>query len=518
MKRFCVTTPIYYVNAAPHLGHTYTTVVADALARYHRLAGEETFFLTGTDEHGDKIAEAAAARGMTPQALADENSRSFREAWDALGIAYDRFIRTTDPDHVRAVQRILTHLHEAGELDFREYDGLYCVACERFLTERDLVDGKCRDHEREPEPRREANYFFRMSGHFSWLVRTLEERPDLIRPERYRNEVLGMLREDSGLEDLCISRPKARLEWGIELPFDRDYVCYVWVDALVNYLTGLGFPDDPDWEARWAAAEHLIGKDILKTHGVFWTTLLHAVGIPLPRHLHVHGYWNVHARKISKSLGNAVSPLDMKARYGFEPFRFYLLREMSYGLDAGFAEDALVTRANADLANALGNLVSRTLQMTARFADGAVPEPDAPGDEEAAVREALARAAEEVDAAVRRVEPHRALEAIFRAVDHANRYLDGRAPWKAAKDPARAGEVRTTLHTTCQALHGIALLLAPFLPEAAAEILRRLGAPDALDGARLPASASELGALPPGTPTAKGAALFPRLEVPETET
>ncbi|MDX1650630.1 MAG: class I tRNA ligase family protein, partial [Myxococcota bacterium] len=317
------------------------------------------------------------------------------------------------------------------------------------------------------------------------------------------------------LEDLCISRPRSRLAWGIELPFDPDYVCYVWVDALVNYLTGLGFPDDPAWESRWEATEHLIGKDILKTHGVFWTTILHAAGIPLFRHLHVHGYWNVDARKISKSLGNVISPLAMKERYGFEPFRFYLLREMSYGLDAGFGESAMVTRANADLSNALGNLVSRTLNMTGRFAGGAVPEPDVSGPDEARVREALARAGEEVDAAVRRVEPHRALEALFRAVAEANRYLDGKAPWQATKDPEREGEVRTTLFTTCQALHGIARLLAPFLPEAAAEILRRLGAPEGGVGT-LPEAAADFEALAPGTATAKGPPLFPRLEAPET--
>lgn len=516
MSRFSVTTPIYYVNAAPHLGHTYTTVVADLLARYHRQAGEETFFLTGTDEHGDKIAEVAAAHGLSPQELADRNSRAFRETWDAIGISYDRFIRTTDEDHRRAVQTLLRRLYEAGEVDFREYEGLYCVGCERFLTERDMQDGKCRDHEREPERRREANYFFRMSRHFPWLVRTLEEHPDLIRPERYRNEVLGMLREDSGLEDLCISRPRSRLGWGIELPFDADYVCYVWIDALINYLTGVGFPDDPEWSSRWSSVEHLIGKDILKTHGIYWTTFLHAAGIPLFRHLHVHGYWNVDARKISKTLGNAISPRDMQARYGFEPFRFYLLREMSYGLDASFDEQAMVTRANADLSNALGNLVSRTLQMTRRFASGRVPEPGKEGPEESRVREALARAAGEVDAAVRRVEPHRALEAIFRAVAETNRYLDQRAPWKAAKDPARQAELGTTLFTACQALHGTALLLAPFLPEAAAEILRRLGAAAPEQAAPLPEAASDFGALAPGTPTAAGAALFPRLEGPES--
>jgi methionyl-tRNA synthetase len=379
------------------------------------------------------------------------------------------------------------------------------------------VDGLCRDHERAPEPRNESNYFFRMSDHFEWLIEHLHRHPDFVRPERYRNEVLAMLREGSGLEDLCISRPKSRLDWGIELPFDRDYVCYVWFDALVNYLTGLGWPDHPDFEARWAGVEHLVGKDILKPHGVFWPSMLRALGLPPYRHLHVHGYWNLGERKVSKSLGNMISPLAMRELYGFEAFRYFLLREMSFGLDASFSEELLVARVNADLANNLGNLASRTLRMTERYAEGRVPEPAAHGEGERAVALALASAADAVDAAVRRLEVHRALEAIFRAVDAANRYLDATAPWHAAKDPARSGEVRTSLHTACQALHAAALLLAPFLPESAATLLERLGVPRALDEARLPESAKAFGALAPGTPTQAGAALFPRLEPPAAE-
>jgi len=513
-RAFTITTPIYYVNAEPHIGHTYTTVVVDTLARYHRLAGEDVFFLTGTDEHGDKIAEVAAREGAAPEAIALRYSRAFRDTWDALGFAYDRFIRTTDEDHARAVRHFLTRLHDAGALYFREYEGLYCVGCERFLTERDLEDGLCRDHERRPERRKESNYFFRMTDHFDWLVRTLDERPDLVRPERYRNETLGMIREESGLGDLCISRPKERLAWGIELPFDPDYVCYVWVDALVNYLTGIGYPDGPDFERRWAAAEHVIGKDILKPHTVFWPTLLHAAGLPLPRHVHVHGYWNVDDRKVSKSLGNMISPLRMDERYGFESFRYFLLREMPFGLDAGFTEEALVRRVNADLANDLGNLVSRTLNMTARYCEGRVPEPGAEGDLERELRRRAETTATAVDAHVRALEPHRALEAVFGVVGAVNRYLETRAPWAAAKREGGAAEVATTLFTACQALRSIALLLAAFLPRTAAEILARLSQQEELARARLPRDAARWDAPAPGTPTRKGPALFPRRELP----
>jgi methionyl-tRNA synthetase len=515
---FYLTTPIYYVNGAPHIGHTYTTVVADTLTRYHRLAGEDAFLLTGTDEHGDKVAEVAARAGVEPQQLADRYAAGFRDTWDAIGIRYDRFIRTTDPDHVRAVQHVLALVHERGDIDFRDYEGLYCVGCERFLAERDLVGGLCRDHERAPERRTESNYFFRMSRYFPWLFEYIRSHPEFIQPERYRNEVLGMLREESGLEDLCISRPKERLAWGIELPFDDRYVCYVWFDALINYLTGIGYPDAPAFDRRWGVAEHLIGKDILKPHGVFWPTMLRAAGLPPPRRLWVHGYWNLDERKVSKSLGNMVPPLAMRDRYGFEAFRYFLLREMPFGLDAGFSEELLVTRINADLANNLGNLVSRTLNMTARYASGRVPEPGPCGEPERLVAGSAATAAAAVDAHVRAVEVHRALEALFGLVDAVNRYLDATAPWKAAKEPGGEARVRTSLYTACQALRAVALLLAPFLPETAAQVLERLGIPDALASARLPDEAQAWGRLPPGTPTTRGAPLFPRLEPPEETT
>jgi methionyl-tRNA synthetase len=516
-RRFSITTPIYYVNAEPHIGHTYTTIVVDTLARYHRLAGEQTFFLTGTDEHGEKVAEVAAQRGVSAQAFTEKISGIYRSTWEELGMSFDRFIRTTDRDHVRAVQTILQTVYDAGEIEFREYEGLYCVGCERFLTDRDMVDGLCRDHERPPERRAESNYFFKMSRHFDWLIELLQQQPDLILPERYRNEVLAMLRDESGLEDLCISRPKSRLSWGIELPFDENYVCYVWFDALINYLSGLGYPDDPDFQERWNGVEHVVAKDILKPHGIFWPTMLRAAGLPLFNHLYVHGYWNVDERKVSKSLGNMISPLLMRERYGFDSFRYFLLREMTFGLDSNFTEKALVNRINADLANNLGNLVSRTLNMTAKFSEGRVPEPGASGEAEATVQTAAREAAEAVDRFLRRLEFRQALEAIFAVVDATNRYLDARAPWKAARDPDREEEVRTTLYTCCQALRSVALLLAPFIPDAARTILERVGLPDAIEHARLPEDAGSWNTPPPGTPTTKGASLFPRVEMPEIE-
>jgi len=511
-RPYYVTTPIYYVNAEPHIGHTYTTVVADSLARYHRLSGEPTFFLTGTDEHGEKIAEVAEQRGVAPQAIADQYSRAFRHAWEELGFGFDRFIRTTDADHVATVQNILQQVYDAGQIYFKEYDGLYCVGCERFLTERDMKDGLCVDHERAPEKRVESNYFFEMSRHFAWLADHIEKNPDFIQPERYKNEALAMLRDESGLGDLCISRPKSRLDWGIELPFDRDYVCYVWFDALINYLTGIGYPDDPGFADRWAGAEHVVAKDILKPHAVFWPTMLRAIGLPPYRHLFVHGYWNVDSRKVSKTLGNMISPLVMREKYGFEAFRFFLLRDMVFGLDSNFTEEALVTRINADLANNLGNLVSRTLNMTARFADARVPEAGAPEALEQAVIDAVPRAADRVDAHMRRCEVNRALEAVFELVDAVNRYLEQRAPWKAAKEAGSEAIVATTLYTSCEALRCVAVLAAPFLPETGREIAARLGVPDALEGEAPLASVRRWGGLTPGTPTQKGPPLFPRIE------
>jgi methionyl-tRNA synthetase len=491
-RSYYVTTPIYYANAEPHIGHTYTTVVADTLMRWNRLLGHETWSVSGTDMHGEKMVETAEQRGQDVRALVDHYADVFESTWNELGIAPSRFVRTTEPGHLRNVQEILQRVHDAGWIEKREYEGRYCVGCERFLTERDLVDGKCRDHERVPELRRESNYFFLMSREFAWLRDHIERNEDFIRPERYRNEALAMLRDESGLGDLSISRPKSRLAWGIELPFDREHVCYVWFDALISYLTGAGYPDDPKFAERWANAEHLIGKDILKPHAIFWPIMLKAMGLAPPQHISVHGYWNVDDRKVSKSLGNMISPRIMRDRYGFEAFRYFLLREMSFGLDASFTEAALVERVNADLANNLGNLVSRTLNLVEKLCGGEPPAGAAPDADDRSVVEAAAVASDKIAAAVGALHLHVALAAIIEYATLVNRYVDAHAPWKTAKDPATAPQARTTLHYACRALREIAHLLAPFLPTAAQRIAERLDA----------------------APIARGDALFPRLEKP----
>jgi methionyl-tRNA synthetase len=504
-RAYFVTTPIYYANAQPHIGHTYTNVLVDTLVRWHRQRGNDAFSVSGTDEHGEKMVEAAAKGGLTPPAFTEAISRLHQQTFGELGILANRFVRTTDPVHVANVSRILQQVYDAGWIELREYEGLYCVGCERFLTERDLVDGKCPDHERTPEPRRETNYFFLMSREFAWLRRHIEEHPDFIRPAGYRNEALALLRDESGLGDLSISRPKSRLDWGIELPFDRNHVCYVWFDALISYLTGAGYPDDPRFPARWAAVEHMIGKDILKPHAIFWPIMLKALGLEPYRHLSVHGFWNVDDRKISKSLGNMISPLAMRDRYGFEAFRYYLLRDISFGADANFSEAALVERVNADLANNLGNLVSRTLNLVDKLCGGAVPAAEAAGEGERGVETAAERAAAAVDLALAELRFHEALAAVMAFSTDVNRYLDAEAPWKAAKEPGGEARVRTSLATASAAIARLAALLSPFLPETAGRIAARFGAADAN---ALPVP------LPAGTAVRRGAPLFPRLELP----
>src|SRR3989441_1708098 len=343
------------------------------MARYRRLAGDDVWFLTGTDEHGEKIAQAAAKAGITPQAMADQNSAAFRATWQALGIQYSDYIRTTEERHKKVVQAILQKLYDAGEIYFGEYGGWYCYGCERFYTEKEIVDGKCPDHQTALTFIKEKNYFFKMSKYQEWLIKHLEDNPGFIQPDRYRNEVLGFLREP--LQDLSISRPKARLQWGIPLPFDDQYVTYVWFDALINYLSALGYPDGALYSEFWPHAEHLIGKDILKPHAVYWPTMLKAAGIPLYRRLNVHGYWSYGGAKMSKSVGNVVEAFQLTDKYGHDAFRYFLLREVTFGLDGNFTEEALVGRLNADLANDLGNLASRATTLIVNFGGGRAPQP-----------------------------------------------------------------------------------------------------------------------------------------------
>jgi methionyl-tRNA synthetase len=508
MRTFYLTTPIYYVNARPHAGHAGTTIMADAMCRYRRLAGDRVYFLTGTDEHGDNVARTATRAGVTPQAYADEIAAAFRDTWRRLGITNDDFIRTTEPRHQAVVQRILQDLWDKGEIYFGEYGGNYCFGCERFYTDKEVVDGKCPDHQTPLTFIKEKNYFFRMSRYQDWLVQHIEEHPDFIQPERYRNEVLGFLREP--LQDLSISRPRSRLQWGIPLPFDDQYVTYVWFDALINYLSALGYPDGALYTEFWPHAEHLIGKDILKPHAVYWPTMLKAAGIPLYRRLNVHGYWSYGGSKMSKSVGNVVEAFQLTDKYGHDAFRYFLLREMTFGLDANFTEEALVGRLNADLANDLGNLASRVTTLIVNAAGGAVPAPGPSAAEEAAVQEALDRALREANAAMEDFAFQRALGAIWEFIGVVNRYVDNQAPWALAKDPAKRERLATVLYTLAESLRCLGIVLDPFLPEAAAKLRASVGA-------GTPAFAGlTWGQLAPGTRVEKLPGLFPRIEARPT--
>lgn len=505
-KSFYITTPIYYVNASPHIGHAYTTIVADVLARYHRMIGDETFFVTGTDEHGDKIAEAAQKAGITPKQYADNISGQFRALCPELSISNDYFIRTTDANHMETVRYILQKVYDAGDIYFGSYGGYYCFGCERFLTEKEIVDGKCPEHGREPQYIEEKNYFFKMSKYQDWLIDHIRKNPDFIRPERYRNEALAFLRDP--LEDLCISRPKTRLEWGITLPFDENYVTYVWFDALINYVTALGYPDGKNFQKFWPVAEHLIAKDILKPHGIYWPTMLKSAGIEPYQHLNVHGYWNSDQSKMSKSLGNIVRPLDLKDKYSLDAFRYFLLRDMVFGLDSNFSEEAFVGRLNSDLANDLGNLVSRTITMAIKSCDGKVPEVS-PQQKDPALREAALKTVEEVETSFKDMSLHKALIAIWDFINITNKYIVENEPWSLGKDPANKEKLTGIMYNLLSALRAIAILLSPFMPLTAQKILRQIGVPD--DQILSLESIKKDDALKAGSPLTRGESLFPRI-------
>ena len=508
---FYLTTPIYYVNALPHLGHGYTTIIADACTRFQILNGKNAMFITGTDEHGDKIVQAAEKSGQTVQEFTDNISAQFQGMWPKLELEPSRFIRTTSPEHKKVVQEILQRVYDKGDIYFGEYGGHYCTGCERFYTEKELEDGLCPQHLTKPEYIREKNYFFKMSAYQEWLKEYINTHPDFIRPERYKAEALALL-EDGVLDDLCISRPKTRLDWGIELPFDKDYVCYVWFDALLAYVTALGGVDSKDFAEYWPGAQHLIAKDILKPHAIFWPTMLKAADIPLYKHLNVHGYWLVRDTKMSKSLGNVIAPIDIANKYGMDIFRYFVMRDMRFGHDGSFSDDALIGRMNADLANDLGNLFSRVMTMTAKYADGKAPTPGAKTELENALHQLADTSFANYITLFDTMRFSQGLEALWELVRGLNKYVDTAAPWTLAKNGEQE-RINTVLYTILEYLRKIALHLWPVMPKKCEEMLTLLGCPFDKSTARFADETGTFGRMPAGTVIAPSSNLFPRIDV-----
>ncbi len=498
-RPFYLTTPIYYVNDVPHIGHAYTTVVSDAICRWRRLLGDDVYFLTGTDEHGLKIVRAAEANGVTPLEQADRTSERFKEAWRQLDIRYDDFIRTTEPRHARTVQALLQAIYDNGHIERDTYEGPYCVACEAYYAESDLVEGNCPIHRRPVEIFKEDNYFFRLSRFQQPLLDWLEANPEAIRPEAKRNEALGAIR--SGLDDISISRTS--ISWGVPVPWDPAHVFYVWYDALVNYVTAISYGEDDDrFERWWPAVHHVIGKDILRFHCVYWPAMLLAAGLAPPRRIQVHGYLLVSGEKMSKTAFNSIAPSDLIADFGVDGYRYHFLRDVPLGSDGDFSYEGMVARYNADLANNLGNLMSRVATVVAKKCGGIGPAPPADSPLAASVVDAYAATANAWDNFV----PHEALEATWRLIRDANAHLEDNEPWKA--EPGAA--VDAVLGTALEVLRIVAVLACPAMPGACAELWRRLGLPGLPEEQHLPEAAS-WGGYPGGLAVEKALPLFPRI-------
>ncbi|MDB5047686.1 MAG: metS [Fibrobacteres bacterium] len=509
-KTFYITTPIYYVNDAPHIGHSYTTILSDVLTRFHKLAGEQTFFLTGTDEHGQKVQQAADKAGVSPQEHCDAYSKRFKDAWGELNIGFDKFIRTTDPEHIAYVQDIFRRLWDKGRIYEKEYEGWYSVGEERFFTEKELVDGKDPISGRPVEKIREKNYFFKMSEYQEWLIRYIEDHPDFILPDFRRNEVLGFLRQP--LNDLCISRPKSRLAWGITLPFATEYVAYVWVDALFNYQSAVAGKKFPDGSPIWPADYHLLGKDILTTHAVYWTTLLKALDMPQPRHILAHGWWLFDNARMSKTTGNVVAPMAMKDKYGVDAFRYFLIREMVVGQDASFSEEALVQRLNSDLANDVGNGLSRILKLAATGLESRLTPVPSDGEEEAALKKAAGDAVTATLEKVKALKLSFAIEDTLQLIRAVNRYLEVKAPWKLAKEgPAGKDKLNSVLYHSAEALRIGFSLLHPVMPAKMEEALTALGV-GVVGSNPVALSPLKWGGYDYAKPLGQGVNLFPRVE------
>ena len=501
---FYLTTPIYYVNDVPHIGHAYTTVAADVLARYKRLMGYEVCFLTGSDEHGQKVEKAAVTAGETPLELADRVVKRFQALWERLGISHTDFIRTTQERHKKGVAHIFKDILDKGDIYLGEYEDWYCTPCETFWTETQLIDGRCPDCNRQVEKLKEESYFFRMSKYQEQLLAHIEAHPDFIQPKSKRNEIISFVRE--GLRDLSVSR--TTFTWGIPVPGNEKHVIYVWFDALTNYITALGYPDPTsDYERFWPVDVHLIGKDILRFHAVYWPTFLMAAGLPLPKKVFAHGWWTVEGQKMSKSLQNVVEPNMLIDKYGVDVVRYFLLREVPFGLDGDFSHAALVQRLNSDLANDLGNLLSRSTAMAVKYFDGVLPVPGALDERDLGLKEKTESMVVAVDTCLDDLAFSKALQAIWEVVSSANKYIDESAPWTLAKDPAQRERLATVMYCLLESQRIVHSVLSAFLPATAEKALCSLGCPKDIDKAGL-----AWGGLAAGTTVIKAEALFPRME------
>jgi methionyl-tRNA synthetase len=507
---FYITTPIYYANDVPHIGHAYNAVNTDFIARYHRLRGERVFHLTGTDEHGLKVARAAEAQGLTPQAWTDQLEASWRDVWARLDIGYDDYIRTTQPRHYAAVAKLLQAVYDNGRDDIYlgHYEGLYCVPCEAYYVEADLLDGNlCPVHERAVESFREDNYFFRLSAYADRLLAHYEAHPGAVQPQTRRNEVLSLI--SGGLQDFSISR--TTFDWGVPLPWDETHVTYVWFDALTNYITAAGYAEDPERFAQmWPASIHSIGKDILRFHAVYWPAMLMAAGVEPPTQVWAHGYLTVGGKKMSKTNLTGIHPFELVDHFGVDSYRYFWLRQISWGADGDFSWEAMVERHNADLANGLGNLASRVLAMLGSYFDGVVPAVELEGCE-ADLPTITADAAARYDAHMLAVELQSAVIAVWSIVDRLNGYLVEKEPWKTAKDPERRAELAGVLYAAAESLRILAVLIQPMMPAAAERLWEQLGLAGTAAEQRVPGAVT-WGQLAPGTVTHKGESLFPRLE------
>ena len=500
MSRFYVTTPIYYVNDVPHIGHAYTTVTADGLARWHRLLGDDVHFLTGVDEHGLKVQRAAEANGLTPREQADRTSARYREAWELLDISNDDFIRTTEPRHYEATEKLMQAAYDRGWIELRPYSGLYCVSCEAYYTEADLIDGtRCPIHQKPVEWLEEENYFFKLSEFTQPLLDWYEKNPGAVTPESKRNEAIGLIR--GGLRDISITRTSIR--WGVPVPWDPEHVFYVWYDALINYATAIGYGVDEDrFEAWWPAVHHLIGKDILRFHCVYWPALLMGAGIDPPHRIAVHGYLLVGGEKMSKTAFNQISPADLVPTFGVDGYRYHFLRDTAFGPDGEFSYEGMVARYNSDLANNLGNLLARVSTVVERKCGGVGPAPDPNSSLRAVVGDVYAAVASAWD----RIAPSEALEATWRLVRETNAALEAAEPWKAEPGPA----VDAVLGDALEVLRLVAILASPALTRASQQIWRRIGLSGSVTDQRLPEAAA-WGGYPGGLKVEKGSPLFPRI-------